>query len=1361
MRYVCLLMLLLVGIGEIIAQSTGKISYTISNGLQIAGVDGTNPVIYDNDWLDDTPEYTFLWLKAHNGEVNLVGNVNTRDMYGCAAGNCTYTLDDTFREWVDHYARSVPTMGLKNIPAPVRGSIEALSRPSSGRIEDTRYYVSDGSELILREARKASASKPLVVVIGGNPTSVANAYLKDPTIVDKIVVLHISGWRSIGGYNATDTWGTYVVMKKLKYINWDGNLNSWYAGNNINITPEMIASIPSNPLTDMMKQYWANIFSRWQDVGDAPVVLYLFNHSLWRNVERRTENNERTTSDTYDFLVISDNDWMNYGTDYINYMKNPANYVVSAATNSPPLVSLTSPANNAGYNQGSSITISANATDANGTISKVEFFAGSTKLGEDLTSPYSFTWNGAAAGNHSITAKATDNEGASTTSGAVSISVIVANTNPTVNITSPGNNATFQTGATVTINATAADNGGAISKVEFFNGTAKLGEDLTSPYSFSWTNVPAGTFSLTAKATDNQGATTTSAVVNISVAAVINTAPAVNITTPANNASYNQGASITISANATDANGTISKVEFYTGATKLGEDLTSPYSYTWNSATTNLGNHFLTAKATDNQGASTTSGGVSISVTAANTNPTVSITSPVTNASYTAGATVTINATAADNGGAISKVEFFNGTTKLGEDLTSPYSFTWTNVPAGTFSLTAKATDNQGATTTSGVVTISVTTANTAPAINITGPANNASFTAGASVSLTANASDANGTITKVEFFNGATKLGEDLTSPYSFSWPNVPAGTFTLTAKATDNQGATTTSAAVTISVATVNTAPVVSMTGPANNASFTAGASVSLTANASDGNGTITKVEFFNGATKLGEDLTSPYGFTWSNVPAGTYSVTARATDNQGLVSNSAAVTIVVAVANTPPVVNITSPTNNATYIAGASITIAATATDTNGSIAKVEFFSGTSKLGEDVTSPFSITWTNAPAGTHTLTAKATDNQNLMTTSASVAIFVAELPGAPLVALTSPTNNASFLPETSITLSATASQVNGSITKVEFFNGSTMLGEDRTAPYSIEWTNAPAGTHSLSAKATATNNLTSTSAVAVITVIAPNVPPVVNIVTPGNKAVINANASVNITANATDPNGTVTKVEFYNGSVKLGEDVTSPYNQDWTTSSPGVYVIVAKATDNHGMSAAHQIQLTVNPANKPPMASAGDDITTHLPAEETLIRGIGTDPEDGILTYSWTQISGPANASLRQGTLGELLVSNLVEGTYVFELSVTDNGDLTSKDQMVLIVLPLNTVLGEVPRYFTPNNDGMNDFWEWPDIELYENALLTIFNRVGQKVYESTSYQNNWNGNVDGRPLQADAYYYIIRLGNTALKGAVRIIR
>jgi hypothetical protein len=91
-----------------------------------------------------------------------------------------------------------------------------------------------------------------------------------------------------------------------------------------------------------------------------------------------------------------------------------------------------------------------------------------------------------------------------------------------------------------------------------------------------------------------------------------------------------------------------------------------------------------------------------------NTPPSVSITSPAGGATYTAPATVTINASASDPDGTVAKVEFFQGTTKLGEDATSPYSFTWSGVPAGSYSLTARATDNGGASRTSSAVSITV-----------------------------------------------------------------------------------------------------------------------------------------------------------------------------------------------------------------------------------------------------------------------------------------------------------------------------------------------------------------------------------------------------------------------------------------------------------------------------------------------------------------------------------------------------------------------------------------------------------------------------------------------------------------------------
>ena len=94
--------------------------------------------------------------------------------------------------------------------------------------------------------------------------------------------------------------------------------------------------------------------------------------------------------------------------------------------------------------------------------------------------------------------------------------------------------------------------------------------------------------------------------------------------------------------------------------------------------------------------------------------------------------------------------------------------------------------------------------ANTPPSVSLTNPADGQSFTAPAQIAIAATASDPDpgGSITKVEFFQGVTKLGEDTTEPYELAWNNVPAGSYSLSAKATDDLGATSTSATVTVNV-------------------------------------------------------------------------------------------------------------------------------------------------------------------------------------------------------------------------------------------------------------------------------------------------------------------------------------------------------------------------------------------------------------------------------------------------------------------------------------------------------------------------------------------------------------------------------
>ena len=185
---------------------------------------------------------------------------------------------------------------------------------------------------------------------------------------------------------------------------------------------------------------------------------------------------------------------------------------------------------------------------------------------------------------------------------------------------------------------------------------------------------------------------------------------------------------------------------------------------------------------------------------------------------------------------------------------------------------------------------------NSPPTVTLTQPADGASFTAPATISLSATASDTDGTVTKVEFFNGVTKLGEDTTAPFGFTWSGVGAGSYTLTARATDDLGATATSAPSRITVGTTNVPPTVSLTFPADGASFPWKPTITVTATAADSDGTVTKVEFLDGTKILGQDTTAPYAFTWRNVPVGTHVLTARATDNRGAVTTTSVVSITV---------------------------------------------------------------------------------------------------------------------------------------------------------------------------------------------------------------------------------------------------------------------------------------------------------------------------------------------------------------------------------------------------------------------------------------------------------------------------------
>jgi len=383
---------------------------------------------------------------------------------------------------------------------------------------------------------------------------------------------------------------------------------------------------------------------------------------------------------------------------------------------------------------------------------------------------------------------------------------------PSVTLTAPSNGATYTAPASMTVSANASDPEGQLTKVEFYSGASLIGTATASPYSMTWSSVPAGSYSVTAVAYDAAGNKTTSSAAGVTVSAPVNQPPTVTLTSPASGATYTAPASMTVSANASDPEGQLTKVEFYSGASLIGTATASPYSMTWSSVA--AGSYSVTAVAYDGAGNKTTSSAANVTVsTASNQNPTVSLATPVNGATFTAPASIVLNANASDPESRMARVEFYSGATLLATDTASPYSFTWNSVAAGTYSITAKAFDLDGGSATSAAVTITVN-ANQPPTASVTSPSTGATFTAPASITITASASDPEGQLTKVEFYSGATLIGTATASPYTMTWSSVAAGTYSLTAKAYDAAGNTKTSTAVSVTV---------SAAGPTN-AVFTA---------------------------------------------------------------------------------------------------------------------------------------------------------------------------------------------------------------------------------------------------------------------------------------------------------------------------------------------------------------------------------------------------------------------------------------------------------------------------------------------------------------------------------------------------------
>ncbi|MDO8686069.1 MAG: hypothetical protein Q7J78_05285, partial [Clostridiales bacterium] len=178
-----------------------------------------NPIVYDNDSHEDVYTDEYLMALVSSGDIELKGMITTISyMDAWQKPEIQFESLVNGREELVGIARR---SGMKNIPDSVRGPSVALKKPLSGRIEDTIPIDTKGSRLIVQEARLASPEKPLVIVMGGQATAVADAYLLDNSISKNIIVAWIvgEGVSDLNGYNGwVDPWADYIVLQRLKLV---------------------------------------------------------------------------------------------------------------------------------------------------------------------------------------------------------------------------------------------------------------------------------------------------------------------------------------------------------------------------------------------------------------------------------------------------------------------------------------------------------------------------------------------------------------------------------------------------------------------------------------------------------------------------------------------------------------------------------------------------------------------------------------------------------------------------------------------------------------------------------------------------------------------------------------------------------------------------------------------------------------------------------------------------------------------------------------------------------------------------------------------------------------------------------------
>ena len=541
------------------------------------------------------------------------------------------------------------------------------------------------------------------------------------------------------------------------------------------------------------------------------------------------------------------------------------------------------------------------------------------------------------------------------------------------------------------------------------------------------------------------------------------------------------------------------------------------------------------------------------------------------------------------------------------------------------------------------------------------------------SATLSGSGTDADGTIASYAWtrVSGPTTFTLGTAGAATTTLTNLIAGTYVFRLTVTDDDGATgTDDVTVTVSAAvnlppTANAGSDITLTLPVN--------STTLLGSGTDANGTIASYAWarVSGPTTFTLGTANAATTTLTNLVQGVYVFRLTVTDNGGATGTDNVTVTVITAPNIAPTANagsdvtLTLPVNSTTLLGSGS--------DADGTIASYAWarVSGPTTFTLGTANAATTTLTNLVQGTYVFRLTVTDNGGATGTD-NVTVTVIAAVNQP------PTANAGSditltLPVNSTSLNGSGSDPDGTIASYAWarVSGPTTftLGTANAATTTLS--NLVQGTYVFRLTVTDNSGATATDNVTVTVNAAANQPPTANagsditLTLPVNSTSLNGSGS--------DPDGTIASYAWtrVSGPTTFTLGTANAATSTLTNLVQGTYVFRLTVTDNSGATATDNVTVTVNAAaNQPPAANAGNNITLTLPTNSTTLTGSGTDADGTITGYAWTRISGPVTYTFGTANAATTTLSNLVQGTYVFRLTVTDNSGATGTDDVTVTV-------------------------------------------------------------------------------------------